>query len=244
MAVEVTDATFDGEVCSSPVPVVVEFYATWCGSCRRIAPVLDELAEEFRSRARLVTVNADENPELVSRFGVSSTPTLFALVAGERVASVVGAQPVAVLRGLFEATAGAREGGCGVESDAWVSVDACTLPTADRPARLAEFEALFSSSLSVLRREESGWLRLWFGGGAEVVRRWCGGGATCAGSDRAGGGVLRVLRLRGEPDRRRGGGRRAGARRQGDGARRSGRAGRGRVGRAGVSAMAERWCGS
>jgi thioredoxin len=189
MAVEVTEATFEQEIRWSPVPVVVEFYATWCGNCRRIAPVLGELAREFAPRVRFVKVNADENPELVSRFGVSSTPTLFVLAGDDRVTSLVGAQPTPILRALFDVAAGhaqptATGTGCGCgpacgsasgpaigAATAWVPTEACTLPTADQPMRLAEFEELFTSSLLGLHREESGWLRLRLNGGAAVETR-------------------------------------------------------------------------
>lgn len=157
MAVEVSEDTFDREVEASPVPVVVKFFATWCANCRRVAPVLDRLAARYKASVRFVQVNADENPALVARFGVSSTPTVFVLDAGRQVATVVGAQPEAVLRDLFDLAAGRVTGG---RSElAWVPADACTLPTADRPTRLAEFEGLFAA-LRGLRRAEPGWLRL------------------------------------------------------------------------------------
>jgi thioredoxin len=168
MAVEVTEETFDREVAASPVPVVLEFFATWCGNCRRVAPVLDELAAEFATTVKFVKINADESPGLVERFGVSSTPTLFVLDRGQQVASVVGAQPEPVLRGLFEMAAGRIDGG---RSElAWVPADACTLPTADRPSRLAEFEGLFAS-LRGLRRKEPGWLRLRLDDGEGIEAR-------------------------------------------------------------------------
>ncbi len=157
MTVEVAEKAFGQEVASSPVPVVLEFFATWCGNCRRVAPVLDRLAVEFAAPVKFVKVNADESPGLVERFGVSSTPTLFVLDRGQQVAKVVGAQPESVLRDLFELAAGRVEG---ARSElAWVPADACTLPTADRPTRLAEFDGLFAS-LQEVRREEPGWLRL------------------------------------------------------------------------------------
>ncbi|MGH3980460.1 MAG: thioredoxin family protein [Pseudonocardiaceae bacterium] len=159
MSVEVTEATFDPEVAASSVPLVLEFYATWCGNCRRVAPVLDELAQEFSERVGFVTVNADENPELVGRFGVRSTPTLFVLDdGGEWVESVVGAQPAEVLRELFVLAATGQR-----ESDrlaGWVPVDACTLPTVDQPFRVTEFEQLFSEALRRVERRGKGWLRL------------------------------------------------------------------------------------
>jgi thioredoxin len=157
MTVELTEDTFDRELGASPVPVVAEFFATWCGSCRRVAPVLDVLAAEFAASVKFVKVNADESPSLVERFGVSSTPTLFVFDGGRQVATAVGAQPEAALRSLFELAAGRVDG---ARSElAWVPADACTLPTADRPTRLAEFDGLFAS-LRGLRREEPGWLRL------------------------------------------------------------------------------------
>ncbi|SDP90390.1 thioredoxin family protein [Lentzea jiangxiensis] len=182
MAVLVTDATFEQEVELSPVPVVVEFYATWCGNCRRIAPVLDELEAEFAPNVRLVKVNADENPQLVSKFAVASTPRLFAIVGGAQVATAVGAQPEPTLRAVFEAAAtlmATEPGtgcGCGPSRGSatsapavgWVDAEACILPTTDQPIRLAEFDALFASSLRGLRREEPGWLRLHLAGGADV----------------------------------------------------------------------------
>jgi thioredoxin len=157
MFVEVTAETFEREVGSWPAPVVVEFFATWCGSCRRVAPVLDELAAEFATSVKFVKVNADESAGLVERFGVSSTPTLFLLDRGVQVASMVGAQPAPVLRTLFEAGAG-RTGDARSEL-AWVPAEACTLPTAERPTRMAEFDELFAS-LRGMQRREPGWLRL------------------------------------------------------------------------------------
>lgn len=157
MAVEVTEETFDREVGASAVAVVVEFYTTWCGNCRRVAPVLDVLDAEFIETVKFVTVNAEQCPGLVARFAVSATPTLFVLDRGRQVASVVGAQPDGVLRALFELAQGRVEQAR--SEAAWVATDACTLPSADRPARLAEFEGLFES-LRGLRRQNPRWLRL------------------------------------------------------------------------------------
>jgi thioredoxin len=162
MAVEVTEETFDREVGASAVAVVVEFYATWCGNCRRVAPVLEVLGAEFIETVKFVTVNAEQCPALVARFGVSATPTLFVLDRGRQVASVVGAQPAAVLRALFDLAAGRVAAGRVEQARselAWVTTDACTLPSSDRPARLAEFEGLFES-LRGLRRPDPRWLRL------------------------------------------------------------------------------------
>ncbi|MEU3642963.1 thioredoxin domain-containing protein [Lentzea sp. NPDC034063] len=182
MAVEGTDATFEQEVGQARLLVVVEFYTTWCGNCRRIAPVLDELAAEFAPRVQFVRINVDENPHLVSEFGVTSTPTLFALSDGRQVASAIGAQPTAVLRAVFDAapsltvTAPGTGCGCGPScgsrapsgtAPSWVPAGACMLPTADQPARLAEFDALFTTSLHEVHRHAPGWLRLSLSADAE-----------------------------------------------------------------------------
>lgn len=171
MTVEATEASFARDVAAPGGAVVVEFYATWCGTCRRVAPTLEQLAGEYVDRVPFVKVNADENPALVARFAVSSTPTLFVLAGDQQLASVIGAQPEPVLRGLFETAAthqratsagSAREGGTRVEP-AWVPAQACTLPAAQQPTRLAEFDALFAS-LRTVQRDEPGWLRLHLAG--------------------------------------------------------------------------------
>jgi thioredoxin len=150
MAVEISDTTFDREVGGSTRPLVVEFWATWCGNCRRVAPDVASLGAEFADSVQLVTVDADENPELVARFGVSSTPTFVVLDRGRKVTTMRGAQPAAVLRGLFE-TARAGDAGTGGGAASWVPGQACTLPTADRPVRVAEFDELFRSVREVDR---------------------------------------------------------------------------------------------
>ncbi|MFB9905981.1 thioredoxin family protein [Allokutzneria oryzae] len=169
MSVEVTETTFAQQVEASPVPVVLEFYATWCGNCRRIAATVEGLAGEFAETVRFVKVNADRAPSLVARFAVSSTPTLIVLNGDEQVAQVVGAQPEPVLRNLFETAAAAGTVLAASAAESWVPTDACTLPTAEQPLRLAEFDVLFRS-LSGVRREEPGWLRLRLDGGEAADR--------------------------------------------------------------------------
>ena len=91
--VTVTDATFPAEVERSPLPVVLDLWAAWCGPCRMIAPVIDELASEMAGRVRFAKLNVDENPATAARFNVRSLPTLLVLKAGKEIDRLVGVQP-------------------------------------------------------------------------------------------------------------------------------------------------------
>lgn len=91
-SMEVNAGTFDEEVLQASVPVVVDFWAPWCGPCRLVGPELDKLAAKAGSSAKFVKVNVDDNRDLAVRYGVMSIPTLAKFVDGEVVAQVVGAR--------------------------------------------------------------------------------------------------------------------------------------------------------
>ena len=91
----VTDATFSAEVERSPLPVLVDIWAPWCGPCRMVAPVVEELAAEMAGRVRVAKLNVDENPAIATRFQVRSIPTLLVLKGGREMERIVGVQPKA-----------------------------------------------------------------------------------------------------------------------------------------------------
>jgi thioredoxin 1 len=89
----VTNNTFDTEVIQSETPVIVDFWAEWCGPCHAVSPVLDRIAEEREGELRVVKVNIDEEQELAMRYGVASIPTMILFKDGEPAAAAIGAQP-------------------------------------------------------------------------------------------------------------------------------------------------------
>jgi thioredoxin 1 len=100
--VAVTDATFDAEVKNSDVPVVVDFWAEWCGPCKQIGPALEELSTEMDGKVKIVKINVDENPNSPAQMGVRGIPALFLFKNGEVVSNRAGAAPKAALQSWIE----------------------------------------------------------------------------------------------------------------------------------------------
>ena len=100
--VAVTDATFDAEVKNSDVPVVVDFWAEWCGPCKQIGPALEELSEEYGDRIKAAKVDVDSNPNSAAAMGVRGIPALFIFKNGEVVSNRAGAAPKAALQSWID----------------------------------------------------------------------------------------------------------------------------------------------
>jgi thioredoxin 1 len=100
--VAVTDATFDAEVKNSDIPVVVDFWAEWCGPCKQIGPALEELSSDYEGKVKIVKVDVDSNPNAAAAMGVRGIPALFIFKDGQVVSNRAGAAPKAALQGWIE----------------------------------------------------------------------------------------------------------------------------------------------
>ena len=100
--VTLTDATFDAEVLKSDKPVLIDFWAAWCGPCRMVAPVIDALAAEYGGKAKIAKVNVDENPQISRRFNIRSIPTLMVFKDGELKETAIGLRPKPQLEQLLD----------------------------------------------------------------------------------------------------------------------------------------------
>ncbi len=102
MSIEITAANFDTEVLNSPVPVLIDFWASWCGPCRMLAPTIDTISQEQEGKIKVGKINVDEQAVLAAQFGIASIPTLMVFSGGKAVASSVGVQSKEAIEAMFK----------------------------------------------------------------------------------------------------------------------------------------------
>ena len=100
--IELTEKNFEQEVLKSDIPVLVDFWATWCGPCRMVAPVIEEISEEYKDKVKVGKLNVDDNPSLAAKYKVMSIPTLMLFKGGTVVDHVIGAQGKAQIKAMID----------------------------------------------------------------------------------------------------------------------------------------------
>ncbi len=103
MALELNESNFEAEVLKSGIPVLVDFWAPWCGPCRSMAPIIEELSNEYQGKVKITKLNVDQNQEIARRFGVMSIPTLIMFKNGQNVGQTVGLTPKTLLAKKLDA---------------------------------------------------------------------------------------------------------------------------------------------